>query len=61
MIVTSCDHTLEDHRRVLSLVARGKVNLARSITHKVPFEKINDGIDMLDEQKGNPIRIVAET
>jgi propanol-preferring alcohol dehydrogenase len=61
MIVTSCDHTLEDHRRVLSLVARGKVNLAKSITHKVPFEKINEGIEILDEQRGSPIRIVAET
>jgi propanol-preferring alcohol dehydrogenase len=60
MIVTSCDHTLDDHRRVMSLVASGKVDLAKSVTHKVPFEKINEGIDMLDEQKGNPIRIVAE-
>jgi len=60
MIVASTDHTLDDHRRVLSLVAGGKIDLTKSITHRIPFEKINEGIDMLDEQKGNPIRIVAE-
>jgi len=60
MIATSCDHTLDDHRRVISLVASGKIDLAKSITHRIPFEKINEGIDLLDEQKGNVIRIVAE-
>lgn len=60
VIAGSCNHTRDDHRSVISLVAAGKLNLNKSITHRIPFEKMNEGIDMLDMKKGNAIRIVAE-
>lgn len=60
LVTASCDHTRNDQRTVIGLVASGRIDLAKSITHRIRFEQINEGIDILDEKKGNPIRIVAE-
>ena len=42
------------------LVSRGRLDLSRSISAVVPLEDIADGIEMLERQDGNPIRILVQ-
>jgi D-arabinose 1-dehydrogenase-like Zn-dependent alcohol dehydrogenase len=42
-----------------ALVSRGRLDLSRSISAVVPLEDIAAGIEMLDKQDGNPIRILV--
>ena len=54
----SADHTVEDLRKLLELVSSGKVDLSKSITHKLKLEEVNKGFRMLDTKEDNPNRIV---
>jgi D-arabinose 1-dehydrogenase-like Zn-dependent alcohol dehydrogenase len=42
-----------------TLVSRGRLDLSRSISAVVPLEDIAAGIEMLERQDGNPIRILV--
>lgn len=42
------------------LVSRGRLDLSRSISAVVPLDDIADGIEMLERQDGNPIRILVQ-
>lgn len=57
-IRSSCDHTSDDLRRLLELVSLKKVDLSKSITHKLKLEDVNKGFEMLDSKQDNPVRIV---
>ena len=57
-IRSSSDHTSDDLRKLLELVALGKVDLSKSITHKLKLEEVNKGFEMLDSKQDNPVRIV---
>lgn len=59
MFTGSANHTRDDHRFSINYVASGKYDLSKSITHRMPFEKLNEAIDMLEEGKENIIRIVV--
>jgi len=55
----SGDHTRDDLRRVLELVKARRIDLSKSITHRLPFDRLNDGIRMMEDKKENVIRIVV--
>jgi propanol-preferring alcohol dehydrogenase len=55
----SLEHTRDDLRRILELVEGKRIDLFRSITHRLPFEKLNEAIDILDEKRGNPLKVVV--
>jgi propanol-preferring alcohol dehydrogenase len=57
-IRSSSDHTSDDLRKLLELVALKKIDLSKSITHKLKLEQVNEGFKMLDTQQDNPVRIV---
>ncbi len=48
-----------DIETLASLVSRGRLDLTRSISAVVPLEDIAHGIEMLESQDGNPIRILV--
>jgi propanol-preferring alcohol dehydrogenase len=54
----SADHTADDLRKLLELVSLKKVDLSKSVTHKLKLEEVNKGFEMLDSHKDNPVRIV---
>ena len=54
----SADHTSDDLRKLLELVELKKIDLSKSITHKLKLEQVNEGFKMLDTQQNNPVRIV---
>ena len=54
----SGDHTREDLRRVIELVKAKRIDLSKSITHRLPFDELNRGLEILDEKKEDVLRIV---
>ena len=49
-----------DIETLANLVSRGRLDLTRSISAVVPLEDIAHGIEMLEKQDGNPIRILVQ-
>jgi Zn-dependent alcohol dehydrogenase len=45
--------------QLLDLVAKGKLDLSRSITKIIAIDEINKGLHELEHKVGNPIRIVV--
>ena len=54
----SGDHTRDELRRIIDLVKAGRIDLSKSITHRLPFEELNHGLELLDEKKENILRAV---
>jgi threonine dehydrogenase-like Zn-dependent dehydrogenase len=49
-----------DIETLATLVSRGRLDLSRSVSAIVELEDIAAGIEMLEKQDGNPIRIVVK-
>ena len=49
-----------DIETLANLVSRGRLDLSRSISAVVPLEDVARGIEMLEKQEGNPIRILVQ-
>ena len=58
-IVGVNDHLRSELVELIRLVESGTLKLSESITHKLKLEEINEGMRILREQTGNPIRIVV--
>ncbi len=56
----SGDHTRDDLRRVIELVKTKRIDLSKSISHRLPFEKLNEGLDLLEQKKEDVLRIVLQ-
>jgi threonine dehydrogenase-like Zn-dependent dehydrogenase len=48
-----------DIETLATLVSRGRLDLSRSISDVVSLEDVRVGIEKLDRQEGNPIRILV--
>ncbi|HDI42713.1 MAG TPA: alcohol dehydrogenase [Candidatus Bathyarchaeota archaeon] len=57
-ILGSSDHTKQEMQTILKLVKAGKIDLTHSITHWIHLEEINEAMQTLRKNIGNPIRIV---
>lgn len=53
------DHLKTDLIDLVKLVRTGKLDLSQSITHRVPLQDINRGLEILEANKEKVIRIVA--
>jgi threonine dehydrogenase-like Zn-dependent dehydrogenase len=49
-----------DIETLATLVSRGRLDLSRSISEVVPLEDVKVGIEKLERQEGNPIRILVK-
>lgn len=49
----------QDFPYVIELVRSGKIDLSRSISHRVPLEEVNRGLEILEKRIGNPLRVVV--
>ncbi len=52
------DHTAEELGEIIDMVAAGKVDLSRSVTHRFPFDKIEEALDLVESKKEHVIRAV---
>ncbi|MCV7216441.1 zinc-binding dehydrogenase [Mycobacterium crocinum] len=50
----------KDIETLAQLVSRGRLDLSRSISQIIPLEDIAEGIRILDEAEGNPIRVLVQ-
>lgn len=54
----SGDHTRDDLRRVIDLVKTGRIDLSKSITHRLPFDELNRAVELLEEGR-DVLRVVV--
>jgi threonine dehydrogenase-like Zn-dependent dehydrogenase len=47
-----------DLAQLIRLVASGRLDLSRSVSHVVPLEDVAQGVERLRTKEGNPVRIV---
>ncbi|PND56161.1 zinc-binding dehydrogenase [Mycobacterium sp. ENV421] len=50
----------KDIETLAQLVSTGRLDLSRSISQIIPLEDIADGIRILDQAEGNPIRVLVQ-
>jgi len=53
------DHLKIELTQLVNLVRSGRVDLSRSVTHRVALEEINEGLTILEDEDEKPIRVVA--
>ncbi len=55
----SGDHTRDELRRIIQLVKNRRIDLSKSITHRLPFSELNRAIDLLAEKRENVLKVVV--
>jgi len=43
---------------VIELAKEKKIDLSKSITHKISLDEVNKGLEILEKKTGNPVRVV---
>ncbi len=59
-ISSSITNRKDEMEPLIELVKTKRIDLSHSISLTLPFEKINDGIEIVKNNVGNPIRVVLE-
>ena len=59
-LLGSSDHLKSENSEVSSLIEHGRLDLSRSVTHRLPLAQANEGVRIVDEEIGNPIRVVLQ-
>jgi 2-desacetyl-2-hydroxyethyl bacteriochlorophyllide A dehydrogenase len=59
-LVGSNDHLKSELAELIQLVSSRRIDLSSSITRKVGLEEVNKGIQILEKNIGNPVRVVVE-
>lgn len=54
------DHLRSELAKLIELVSSGRMDLSRSVTHRVPLVDVNRGFQILQKNIGSPIRVVVE-
>jgi len=52
------DHLKSELIQLIKLVSNNKIDLSMSVTHRISLEEVNYGMEMLEKNIGDPIRIV---
>ena len=58
-IVGVNDHLKSELAELIGLVTSGKIDLSKSITHRVHLDDVNSGFEILEERIGDPVRVVV--
>ncbi|RLI06545.1 hypothetical protein DRO24_04805 [Candidatus Bathyarchaeota archaeon] len=56
---SSIEHNRWELARVIELRALGKIDLSKSITHRVSLDQVNRGLEILEKKIGDPLRVVV--
>lgn len=59
-LVGHLGYQVQDIGILAEMVARGRLDLSESVSAIVPLSEIHEGIDMLQQRRGNPIRILVQ-
>jgi threonine dehydrogenase-like Zn-dependent dehydrogenase len=55
------DHTRLELQQVMRLLETGRIDLSRSISHRIPLRDVNRGLDLLESREEDVARIVLKT
>jgi propanol-preferring alcohol dehydrogenase len=53
------DHLRSELAQLIDIIGSGRMDLSRSITHRVHLDEVNTGLEILEKRTGNPIRVVV--
>lgn len=59
-MTSSITNRKEEMPQLIELVRTKKIDLSRSVSFKLPFEKINEGLEIVKNDAGNILRVVLE-
>ncbi len=59
-VMSPQDHLKAEIPQILKFIEMGRFDLRNVVTHRIPLDEVNRGIEMLDKRIGNPGRIVLE-
>ena len=59
-IMSPQDHVESEIPEVLSYIELGRFDLSGVVSHKLPLNKANEGVEILNKRIGNPVRVVLE-
>jgi threonine dehydrogenase-like Zn-dependent dehydrogenase len=59
-VMSPQDHLKSEIPEVLKFIESGRYEFKNVVTHRIPLEEVNQGIEILDKRIGNPGRIVLE-
>jgi len=59
-MTSSITNRKDEMPELIELVRTKRIDLSRSVSSKLPFEKINEGLEIVKNDAGNPIRVVLE-
>jgi 2-desacetyl-2-hydroxyethyl bacteriochlorophyllide A dehydrogenase len=59
-LTVSGDHTRSEIEQVLKLIALGRVDLSRSITHRISLREIDYGIELLESNREHVEKVVID-
>jgi 2-desacetyl-2-hydroxyethyl bacteriochlorophyllide A dehydrogenase len=54
------EHTKSEMREVLRFLGRGAFDVSKTITKRIPIDKANEGIEMLEKETEKQVRIILE-
>jgi threonine dehydrogenase-like Zn-dependent dehydrogenase len=59
-ICSSITNRKDEMEPLIELVRTKRIDLSRSVSLRLPFENINDGLDVVKNDVGHPLRVVLE-
>ena len=59
-MTSSITNRKDEMPELIELVRTKKIDLSRSVSLKLPFEKVNEGLEIVNNDVGNPMRVVLE-
>ncbi len=58
-ILGSADQSRIDFPTIIELAAQGRLDLSHSVTHQLPLDQVNRGLEMLKSKEENLVRLVV--
>jgi len=59
-LTVSGDHTRFELYQIIKLMEMGRIDLSRSITHRIPLREINEGVKLVESGREHVERVVIE-
>jgi propanol-preferring alcohol dehydrogenase len=53
------DHLRSELVELIDMIESGRIDLSKSITHRVHLDGVNTGLEILQKRIGNPIRVIV--
>jgi 2-desacetyl-2-hydroxyethyl bacteriochlorophyllide A dehydrogenase len=59
-VMSPQDHLKAEIPQVIKFIENGRFDLSHAVSHKLPLKDVNEGIRILNERIGDPVRVVLE-